>query len=71
MPTQKDVDKNSPMEKKVLGWLQETSFFKKNQSKIELKAQFKIGEYLKQLDPLYDHPKYICDFLLLYSDNEK
>ena len=70
LPTQKDVDNNSPMEKKVLGWLQETLFFKENQSKIELKAQFKIGEYLKQLDPLYDRPKYICDFFLLYSDSE-
>ena len=68
-PTSEDVDKKSPMEKKVLDWLQETTFYKENQPKLELKAQFKIGEYLKQLDPLYNHPKYTCDFLLVYSNS--
>lgn len=70
LPTADDVDKNSPMEVKVLNWLQETSFFKSNIETIELKAQFKIGDYLKQLEPSYSHPKYVCDFLMLYKDED-
>ncbi len=68
LPTEEDVDKNSPMEAKVLSWLQETEFFKESLEMIELKAQFKIGDYLKQLEPSYKHPRYVCDFLLLYKD---
>jgi len=30
--------------------------------------QFPIGDYLKQLDPFYEHPSYRVDFLLLYED---
>jgi ssDNA-binding Zn-finger/Zn-ribbon topoisomerase 1 len=31
-----------------------------------LVPQFEIGKYLKQLDPLYEHPLYRVDFLLLH-----
>lgn len=68
LPSGDDVDPSSPMEKKVLQWIQDTSFFKEHSASIELKAQFPIGEYLKQLDPRYRHPKYVCDFLLTYID---
>lgn len=68
IPLPKDVDKNSPMEVKVLEWIQETSFFKSNMVDIELKAQFPVGDYLKQLDPTYKHPSFVCDFLLLFRD---
>jgi ssDNA-binding Zn-finger/Zn-ribbon topoisomerase 1/very-short-patch-repair endonuclease len=71
LPTHEDVDKNSPMEKKVLDWVQETTFFKVNMSNIELKAQFPVGDYLKQLEPTYNHPKYVCDFLLLFKDENE
>jgi len=65
-----DVDGRSPMEAKVLEWIKNTAFFQTNSNGIELKAQFPIGDYLKQLDPYYDHPAYRVDFLLLYRDDE-
>lgn len=71
LPLAENTDKNSPMEKKVLEWIQETLFFKENNDSIELKAQFEIGEYLKQLEPTYSHPNYVCDFLLLFTDKNK
>lgn len=30
-----------------------------------------MGEYLKQLDKKYIHPKYVVDFLLIYTDEER
>lgn len=59
-----DTDPNSPMEKKLLGWLKATAFFQQQQENLELIAQFPVGDYLRQLDPLYQHPTYKCDFLL-------
>jgi len=69
-PEPTDVDRKSPMEAKVLEWIKDTAFFQKNSTTIELKAQFPIGDYLKQLDPYYDHPAYRVDFLLLYRDGK-
>jgi hypothetical protein len=71
LPTSRDVDQRSPQEPKVLEWLKSTRFFQDHQDKLELKAQFPIGEYLKQLDPSYEHPKYCVDFLLLYRSNSE
>ena len=71
LPTLSDVDPNSPMEKKVLGWILETPFFKSNQEKIHLAAQFPVGDYLKQLDPFYTHPSYVADFLFTYKDQNQ
>lgn len=59
-----DTDPNSPMEKKLLGWLKATPFFQQQEENLELIAQFPVGDYLRQLDPLYQHPAYKCDFLL-------
>ncbi len=59
-----DTDTNSPMEKKLLGWLKATPFFQQQAEQLELIAQFPVGDYLRQLDPLYQHPAYKCDFLL-------
>ena len=70
LPDTTDVDGRSPMEAKVLEWIKNTAFFQNNSNGIELKAQFPIGDYLKQLDPFYDHPAYRVDFLLLYRDGE-
>ncbi len=70
VPEVKDTDPRSPMEKKVLSWLQETAFFKANSSSIDLHAQFPLGEYLKQLDKRYSHPLYTVDFLLIFQDKE-
>ncbi len=60
----------SPMEARVLDWIQKTAFFQSNAEDIELQAQFPIGDYLRQLDPMYQHPGYRCDFLLTYFGEE-
>ncbi len=70
LPCSTDVDSRSSMEVKVLDWIKNTAFFQANSSDIVLKAQFPIGDYLKQLDPFYDHPAYRVDFLLLYKDGQ-
>ncbi len=56
------------MEKKVLNWLTQTSFYKKNSSKIMLKSQFRVGEYIRQIDRTYNHPNYVVDFFIVYND---
>lgn len=69
-PTPDEVDKKSPMEKEVLNWLTQTKFWNENTNNIELKPQFKVGKYLKQLDSNYNHPSYIVDFLMVYKEDE-
>lgn len=73
-PLPDSVDPNSPMEKEVLNWVTQTSFWTQNKGlgRVSLVPQFNIGEYLRQLDPtrMYQHPKYKVDFLLVYK-NEK
>jgi len=66
LPSQ--TDPASPMEQKVLNWLYQTKFWKEKGSSAEIIPQFPIGEYLRQLDRTYNHPKYKVDFLLLYDD---
>lgn len=61
------TDPNSPMERKVLRWLEQTPIFQTQRERFEVIPQFKIGEYLRQLDPAYNHPSYRCDFLLRYA----
>jgi hypothetical protein len=64
------TDKNSPMEAKVLDWLQKTPFYQKHRDSVEILPQFPIGDYLRQLDPTYKHPAWRVDFLVTYaSDN--
>jgi hypothetical protein len=70
-PTEADVDPSSPMEKNVLNWIKDTSFYQTNRDNIDLHAQFPIGDYLKQLDQGYNHPSYRCDFLLQYTKDDK
>lgn len=65
-----DTDANSPMEKKLLGWLKATPFFQMEEENIELIAQFPVGEYLRQLDPLHHHPAYKTDFLLRHMGED-
>ncbi|MCA9466374.1 MAG: hypothetical protein KC643_13160 [Nitrospira sp.] len=68
LPEAQDTDPNSPMEPKVLEWLKNTYFVQNNKSSIEIRAQFPIGEYLKQIDRSYEHPKYRTDFFLLFKN---
>ncbi len=71
IPEVDETDPNSPMERKILDWIIKTPFYQCNEARLELLAQFPIGDYLKQLDPTYQHPAYRCDFLLRYRGNEK
>lgn len=65
------TDPRSPMEKQLLGWLKATPFFQKNRDRIEIRAQFPIGDYLRQLDPFYQYPSYRTDFLLIFREGEQ
>lgn len=58
------TDPRSPMEAKVLGWLQQTAFVQAHADSIEILPQFPVGDYLRQLDPTYKHPAWRVDFLL-------
>jgi len=70
LPNVEELDPNSPMEEKVLDWFKKTKFYLENKKNIELKAQFEIGKYLKQLDPDYSHPNFVVDFLVIYKNND-
>ena len=52
MPTEDDVDDASPMERKVLHWLRQVPMIRDLDGDCEILAQFELGEYLKQLDPI-------------------
>ena len=71
LPSESELDPNSPMEKNTLQWIKQSNFYISNPEFIQVKAQFKLGEYLRQLNPLYSHPKYKVDFLLIYNDGKK
>ena len=66
-----ETDPSSPMEANLLSWLKSAEFYQRNREDIELRPQFPIGDYLKQLDPLYRHPAYRVDFLLTFRDGDK
>jgi len=70
LPSKKELDPNSPMEIKVLEWFRKTNFYLENKKNVELKAQFEIGKYLKQLDADYSHPSFVTDFLVIFSTEE-
>jgi hypothetical protein len=57
------TDQSSPMEARLLQWLQATAFVQ-NHDDVEIQPQFPIGDYLRQLDPTYQHPSWRVDFLL-------
>lgn len=61
------TDPNSPMEAKVLDWIQKTAFYQSNADQIEILPQFPIGDYLRQLDPTYKHPSWRVDFLITFT----
>src|SRR5690606_15112492 len=58
------TDPRSPMEAKVLDWLQKTPFVQSHGDAIEILPQFPVGDYLRQLDPTYQHPAWRVDFLV-------
>jgi very-short-patch-repair endonuclease len=60
------TDANSPMETKVLDWLQKTAFYQQHRESLEILPQFPIGDYLRQLDPTYKHPSWRVDFLVTF-----
>ncbi len=66
-----ETDNASPMEQRLMQWLNATEFFQNNSDRIELRPQFPIGDYLKQLDPLYRHPPFRADLLLMFREPDK
>lgn len=62
----KEVDEKSGREAEVLNWFYQTEFWRTEKDHSEFIPQFEIGKYLKQLDPLYQHPLYRVDFLLVH-----
>jgi very-short-patch-repair endonuclease len=64
------TDANSPMEAKVLDWLQKTPFYQQHRDAVEILPQFPIGDYLRQLDPTYKHPAWRVDFLVTVLTDE-
>ncbi|CAJ0777464.1 hypothetical protein LMG18090_00821 [Ralstonia mannitolilytica] len=69
-PSADQTDASSPMEAKVLDWLQQTPFLQEHQDEIEIIPQFPVGDYLRQLDPTYEHPAWRVDFLLIYRSEK-
>jgi hypothetical protein len=70
-PGPADTDPKSPMEKRVLAWLTQTRLMQQFGEWIEIDAQYPIGEYLRQLDPTYQHPNYKVDFLIKIRGADK
>lgn len=66
-----EVDSRSKMEPEVLNWFYQTKFWTDHKDSTEFIPQFEIGKYLKQLDPMYHHPAYKVDFLLVYTDERQ
>ena len=64
------TDANSPMEAKVLDWLQKTPFYQQHRESVEILPQFPIGDYLRQLDPTYKHPAWRVDFLVTFLSDQ-
>lgn len=64
LPDPSTVDPSSPMEKKVLSWLNQISIKGELGENMEIDAQFEVGAYLRQLDETYKHPNYKVDFLV-------
>ena len=67
VPSENDLDPNSEAEKKVLKWINACPIVTEKQP--EVIPQFAIGEYLKSIDPKYDHPSFRVDFLLRFSSD--
>jgi len=61
------TDPSSPMEARVIDWLQKTPFYQRHRDDIEILPQFPIGDYLRQLDPMYQHPAWRVDFLITFT----
>jgi len=61
------TDPKSAMEKPVLQYIWQTSFYKENADRIDIVPQFPIGEMLRQLDPYARVPRYTADFLIMFT----
>jgi hypothetical protein len=65
-----ETDPSSPMEARLLDWVTKTQFYQLHREQVEIFPQFPIGDYLRQLDPTYQHPAYKVDFLLVYRSSQ-
>ncbi|MGC2522906.1 MAG: hypothetical protein WA417_09750 [Stellaceae bacterium] len=55
----------------MLAWLNQTQLVQRFGNYVEIDAQYPIGEYLRQVDPTYQHPNYKVDFLIKISSADK
>ncbi len=67
--TKDQLDPNSPMEEKVLEWLQKTELYQKSindpdELKYTIFPQLELGKYLKSIDINYTYPEYKVDFFV-------
>jgi len=63
-PSAEECD--SEAEKLLLSLIKQTPFYKEERENIEIKTQFELGKYLRQLNPSIDIPAYRVDFLMTY-----
>lgn len=62
---------DSPVEQRLIAWLQQTSFYQDHRNSIELLPQFAIDSYLRSLDPNYEHPSYKADLLMRFRQGAR
>jgi len=67
---QGQTDSRSPKESELLQALSQTAFYRENEARLEIRPQFPIGELIRQLDPLAQVPKFVSDFLLIFSHED-
>jgi len=63
------LDECNEKERLVLSYITQTEFYEQNKSNIEIFAQFKVGEYLKQIYDV-EIPNYRSDFLIVYNRDD-
>lgn len=53
-----------PMDVKLLDWLRSTPFVQSHGDAVRIQPRFPVADYLRQLDPTYQHPAWRTDVLL-------
>lgn len=59
------ADAHSPMEARVLEWLQQSAFVQAHGDAVQILPRFSVEDYLRQLDPFYQHPAWRVDVLVI------
>jgi hypothetical protein len=62
------TDLRSPMERQILQYISQTSFYREHEQYLEVMPQFPIGQLIRQLDPYAEVPRYVSDFLIVFNE---